>query len=136
MKILVIDSVGHIATFLGGIDAELASIADEIQALNIAEQMQPDLIMLNYALRGQQTPEYIRLSLSASNASKLVVVGDKLSENEIFDCLLAGANGYQDDQQLADYIDRLVPAVIQGQAWLSRKMVAHLLDAIRQQLSL
>ncbi|QPK63150.1 response regulator transcription factor [Methylomonas sp. LL1] len=135
MKILVIDDTGQIATILVAIEAEVVCITDEIRALNVAQQQQPELILLDYGLLGGQTPDYIRLLLAATARSNLVVIGEEMSEEQIFRCLLAGAKGYQEGRQLSDYIGRLIPAVTQGEAWLSRRMVAHLLDAIRQQLN-
>lgn len=133
MKILVIDNAGQIAACLAAIDAELVCFSDEIQALNDAGQQQPELILLDYGLRGEQTPEYIRLLLEAARTAKLVVISNELDEDRIICCLMAGANGYQDCRQLPDYAGRLVSAVVHGEAWLSRKMVVHLLEAIRQQ---
>lgn len=131
MKILVIDTGGQIAAALGTIEAELVCFSDEIQALNAAEQ-QPELIVLNYTIRGEQTPDYIRLLLAASLKSNLLVVGDKVHEDDVFRCLLSGAKGFQDLQRLAQYSEKLVRVVMQGEAWVTRKMVARLLDAIQQ----
>ena len=135
MKILVIEPVERMAAIVRAINAEVTCVADEIRALKFAQQ-QPGLILLDYALRGEQTPEYIRFLLDAAGSAKLAVTGSDLDEDQIISCMLAGANGYQDARQLPDYIGRLVPAVINGEAWLSRKLVARLLDVIRQQLEM
>lgn len=130
MKILVIDTDGRIAAALCAIDAELVCFSDEIQALNAAEQ-QPQMIILSYTMRGKQTPDYIRLLIAAAPRSSLVVIGDNVHEDDVFCCLLSGAKGFQELQQLPNYSDKLVRVVMQGEAWVSRKMVARLLDAIR-----
>ena len=132
MKILVIDNAGQLASFFLGIDAELNYFADEIKALNAAEKQKPELIFLNYVVRGWQTPEYIQLLLEVSAATKVVVIGNNTSEDDVFRCLLTGAKGYQETGQLSHYIDKLVHVVAQGEAWISRKMVARAFQAIWQ----
>lgn len=132
MKVLVIDNAEQLAPLLFDSNVELFCFADEIQALNAAEQHRPELIFLDYTVLGAQTPEYVRLLLDVSDNSKLVVIGSEVNEDDIFHCLLTGAQGYQEIQQLADYIDKLIEVIMRGEAWVSRKMVARVLEAIRQ----
>ncbi|MGY6277325.1 DNA-binding response regulator [Methylomonas sp. MgM2] len=129
MKILIIDNAEQSSALFGG-NVDALYFSDEIQALNAAEQYQPELILLNYVVRGEQTPEYIQLLLEVTKASKLVVIGNNTSEDEIFRCLLTGAKGFQDKKQLPRYINKLVQVVTRGEAWVSRKMVARIVDAI------
>ena len=130
MKILVIDNTEHLAT-LFDFDADVRYCSNEIQALNAAEHFQPELIFLNYVVRGERTPEYIPLLLRVCNDSKLVVIGNNMSDDEICRCLLTGAKGYQDIKQLPDYMKKLIQAVGKGEAWINRKMVTRILEAIR-----
>ncbi len=131
MKILVIDNTEQLAANLANSGTEMAVYADEILGLNAAEQ-QPPMIMLNYALRGESSPDYIRLLLTTAPAASLVVVGENLPEEAVFHCLLAGAKGYQEFRTLPDYLERLMLAISRGEAWVSRKMVSKLLDALRE----
>lgn len=132
MKIFVIDDSEQLAPFFLGIDADISYFSDEIKALNAVETQKPDLIFLNYAMRGGQTPEYIQLLLEETATTKVVVIGNKTSEDEVFRCLLTGAKGYQEKKQLSRYIDKLVHVVAQGEAWISRKMVARAVQSIWQ----
>lgn len=132
MKIQVIDNIGQIQPLLLMAEADVAFYSDEIQALNAAEQHRPGLILLNFALRGSETADYTNLLLSASPASNIVIIGDDLHEEQIVNCVLAGAKGYQNSRSLAAYINKMIHAVAAGEAWLSRKIVAYLLDAIHQ----
>lgn len=132
MKILVIDNTEQITASFLAIDEDAAFCADEIWGLNLAEQ-NPALILLNYAVRGELTPDYIRLLINASPlGNNLVVVGQNASEDDIFRCLLAGAKGYQEIPTLPRYMGKMIHVIEQGEAWISRKMVAKLLDAIRE----
>ncbi|MDX8126186.1 response regulator transcription factor [Methylomonas sp. BW4-1] len=136
MKIQVIDNIDQIQPLMLMAEADVAFYSDEIQALNAAEQLQPNIILLNFALRGSQTPDYTNLLLAASPTSNIVIIGDDLHEEQILHCVLAGAKGYQNSQSLAAYINRMIHAVATGEAWLSRKIVAYLLDAIHRNYSL
>ncbi len=87
-------------------------------------------------MRGSETAGYIDLLLSHSPATSIVVVGDNLQDEEVLGCLLAGAKGYQNSGQLSSYIGKIVQVILDGEAWVSRRMTARLLDAIRQQKQL
>ncbi|WKJ89657.1 hypothetical protein QZJ86_16780 [Methylomonas montana] len=132
MKIQVIDNVGQIQPHLLMAEADVDFYSDEIQALNAAERYQPGLILLSFAMRGSETADYTNLLLRASPLSNIVIIGDDLREEQILDCVMAGAKGYQNSQSLAAYINRMIRAVAAGEAWLSRKIVTYVLDAIHQ----
>lgn len=132
MKIQVIDNSGLITTCLTDINTELVCSADEIQALNTVEQFQPSLVLLNFAVRGEKTPEYIRLLLNAAPSTSVVVIAEQLAEESVLECLISGAKGFQLLELLPQYHARLVQAINNGEAWVSRIMVAKLLDRLRQ----
>lgn len=135
MKIHVIDNAGQIQPLLLMAEADVTFHTDEIQALRAVEARLPGLILLNFAVRYEETSDYIDLLLSLSPTSSVVVVGDDLGDDQVLKCLLVGAKGYQNNQQLATYIAKIVKAIAAGEAWISRRMTARLLDALRQQNS-
>lgn len=132
MKIHVIDNAGQIPPLLSAVEADIAVYSDEIQALNAAEQQQPELILLNFAVRGRETPDYIGLLLTAGANTRVVVIGDNTSEEQVFCCVLAGAIGYQERQQLQEYLTKMIKVIAEGEAWISRKMIARLLIELRR----
>jgi DNA-binding NarL/FixJ family response regulator len=105
---------------------------DEIRALNTVEKTKPAVILLDYNLRNAETSEYIKLLLNVSEKSKIVVIADGLRDKEIFACLTAGAKGYQEIKTLSDYVVKMVKVVDAGEAWITRRMVARLLDVLIQ----
>jgi DNA-binding NarL/FixJ family response regulator len=133
MKIHVIDNAGQILPLLFADGDDVTFYSDEIQALNAVEVLLPELILLNFDVRGSETAAYIDLLLSLSPMSNIVVVGDDLQDDDVLGCLLVGAKGYQDGRQLPSYIGKIVRAIEAGEAWISRRMTARLLDAIRRQ---
>ncbi len=133
MKIFVIDNAGDISANMFTNTASVVFFSDEVLALNAVEEQQVQLILLNYAMQNELTVDYIRSLVTAAPAASLVVVGHGNSEQDVFRCLLAGAKGYQEIQTLAVYMDRLISAIDRSEAWVSRRMVTKLLDAIRLQ---
>ena len=133
MKIHVIDNAGQIQPLLLMTEADVNFYSDEIQALNAVDAQSPGLVLLNFALRGKETADYVDLLVSRSPSTSVVVVGDDLVDDQVLGCLLGGAKGYQNSRELAEYAEKLIKAIAAGEAWISRRMTARLLDAIRQQ---
>lgn len=133
MKIHVIDNAGQIQPLLLMAEADVTFYTDEIQALNAVEARLPGLILLNFAMRGGETAAYIDLLLSLSPETSIVVIGDDLRDDQVLDCLLVGAKGYQNSRQLTSYVDKIVRSIAAGEAWITRRMTARLLEAIRRQ---
>lgn len=131
INVYVIDNTEQIKPALFNATATVSLYTDELQAFNAIEQHQPAVILLNYAMRKEESVEYIELLLNASPKSKIVLIANELREDEIISCLIAGAIGHQNLQQLATFADKLIHAVVSGEAWITRHMVAKLLDSLR-----
>ena len=132
MDVLVIDKTDQIKLGLVKSQANVQCTSDEVKALNILEQHSPVVVLLNTNVMQEQTAEYIEVLLKASSNSSIVVIADKLSDNGILKCLLAGAKGYQQLDQLKRYSSRLITAMNAGEAWITRRMTATLLDSLRK----
>jgi len=103
---------------------------DDVQALNAAEEAQPSVILLNFGMRQTETYDYISLLLKVSANSKVIVLANKLSDDEVLACLVAGAKGYQSLSQLDYYVVKMVKVINSGEAWVTRRVVAKLLDIL------
>ena len=131
-EILIIDKTGHIESALGLTAFSTIELDDEVVGLNTVGEIEPTVILLHHNVMEEQTSYYIKLLLESSRQSNVVVIASALDEREILSCLLAGANGYQNINQLGDYADRLVTAVGKGEAWITRRMTAILIDSLRE----
>lgn len=131
IDVLIIDKTNHITSNLLDLQAQIQVFNNEIKALNVIESQSAPVVLLNYDFLKEQTVEYIKLLVSASSNSKIVVLANELSDKETLNCLLAGAKGYQQLNQLKDYSNRLVTVMDAGEAWITRRMTATLLDALR-----
>ena len=133
IDVVIIDKSDQIKFETSKVKANIQTFSDEVKGLNVIEEGSSAVVLLHYNVREEQTAEYIRLILKMCSQSKVVVVADELSEECVLNCLLAGAQGYQQLDQLGGYADRLVTVIDAGEAWISRRMTATLLDALRQQ---
>jgi DNA-binding NarL/FixJ family response regulator len=132
IEVLIIDKTNQIKPALSSVVAAVESFDDEVKALNAVEGRSSPVILLNYNIMQEQTAEYVSLLLKASLDSKIVVIAEKLGEKEVLSCLLGGAKGYQQLNQLSDYAERLVTVMDAGEAWITRRMTSTLIDSLRK----
>jgi len=132
IDVLVIDKTEQIKTLLLMEKLGVEVFGNEVKALNVIEQRSSPVVLLHYNVREQQTEDYIRLIMQASANSKVVVVADELDENSVLKCLLAGAKGYQEMNQLDHYAEKMIAVIDAGEAWITRRMTATLLDSLRR----
>ena len=112
-------------------NADVIYYNNDIQALNAIEELTPSVVLLSYNFKQQQTPKYIKHLLTASPMSRIIIVGDKIREAEILACLISGAKGYQEMDRLNEYAEKLIRVIDAGEAWITRRLVAILLDSLR-----
>ncbi len=128
--VLIIDNTQQIKGSWLGAENNVSLHDDEVRALIAIENHLPSVILLNYQMRNEASCDYIKLILNCSPTSKIVLIDDKLNEQEQLKCLIVGAKGYQNIEQLADYAKKLVKVVDAGGIWITRQMVAKLVDRL------
>ena len=132
--ILLIDK-SQICRVLADKEGLSISVSDnDIIGLNSAIALKPSVILLDYHLRKQETPEYISLLVKGCLTSKIVLIADQLEEFDLMDCLIAGAHGYASIEMLDRQFNKLIAAIMAGEAWISRRMVGKVLDRLRETL--
>jgi DNA-binding NarL/FixJ family response regulator len=130
IDVLIIDNENVLARHIDAKGVAMIVHDDEIRALNAAELLKPEIIMLNYTVPANNTVEFIALLCRVSEHSKIVLIAQDLADDEIIDCLLAGAKGYLQINEMQKFINKLIPAVHTGEAWITRRMVAKLIDRL------
>ncbi len=131
-SVYIVDNDDEIRS-AGGRELAAAIVCDnEIQAMNAMERGEPAIILLHYAVRKRESAEFVELLKTANPAAEIVVIGEGQSEQEIVECIMAGANGYQAISSLARYVRKMVQVVVAGEAWISRKMVAAIIASWRK----
>ena len=131
LDVLIIDKANQIKPVLTQLDANIDSIEDEVKALSLVEKKWPAVVFLSYDVMHEETADYIKVLLRLSSSCKVIVIAEQLSDNEILDCLLAGAKGHQALKQLNEYGQKLITVVTAGEVWITRRMTAIVLDTLR-----
>ena len=132
IDVLLIDKTGQTMSLLPMEKLGIEVFDNEVKALKVVEQSSSSVVLLHYNVREEQTEDYIRLLMQASSDSKVVVVADALDESSILKCLLAGAKGYQKVDQLSHHAEKMITVIDAGEAWITRRMTATLLDSLRK----
>ncbi len=132
INLQIIGNIEQLKPLFGKEDMQVCFLEDEVQALNTVEQKKPAVILLDYKLRKVETASYIKLLLKASSESKIIVIANDLNDNDVLAFLIAGARGYQNLKQLNKYAVKMVKVINTGEAWVTRRMVAKLLDVLVQ----
>lgn len=133
MDVLVIDNKNVLVSHIHREGVHITVHDDEIRALIAAEQVKHDIILLNYSVRNKHTVEYIALLCRICARSKIILIGSGLADDEILECLIAGAKGFLQIDEVQKFINKLLPAVQAGEAWISRRLVAKLIDKLVHQ---
>jgi len=128
----IIGSIEQLKQEFKGENMMVSYFEDEVLAFNAIEETKPSVVLVDYALRKAETDSYIKLLLAVSKESKIIVIANELNDDEILNCLIAGAKGYQNTAQLKDLVVKMITVVDAGEAWLTRRTVAKLLNIIVQ----
>jgi len=132
IDILIIDREEQIKPEFSVAEMNVQFVNDEVKALNEVEKYSSVVVLLHINMMQEKTAEYIEVLSKANSNSAIAIIADELSDEEIVKCLLAGAKGYQQQGQLMEYASRLVNAMNEGEAWITRRMTATLLNSLRQ----
>ena len=105
---------------------------DEIQALSITAKKQPEIVLLHYDIQNDETGKYIRQLLKQSKNTKIIVLAENISEDEILNCFMAGARGFMRINEMNQFANKAISVVFKGEAWIKRKMVPDLVKYLRR----
>ena len=132
IEVQVIDNSNRI--LLQGTDNRLnINISDdEMQALSITAKKQPAIVLLHYDIQNDKTGKYIRQLLKQSRNSKIIVLAENISEDEILNCFLAGARRFMSIIEINQFAHKAISVVFRGEAWIKRHMVLGLIENLHR----
>jgi DNA-binding NarL/FixJ family response regulator len=109
----------------------VCEVADGLEAVQKARELQPDLILLDIGLPGLNGIEAARRIRSVSPTSKILFVSENQSSDVIEEALRRGALGYVVKSDAASNLLPAVEAVLQGKKFVSASVSVHL-DSYRR----
>ena len=96
--------------------------SDGLQALQSADKLQPDLILLDIGLPSLNGIEVARQTLKLSPKSKILFVSQESSADLVQEALALGALGYVVKWDAGKELLTAVEAVVQGRQYLSSRL--------------
>jgi DNA-binding NarL/FixJ family response regulator len=138
-RVLVVDDVDLFRT---GLAAALGrsgfSVAGEAKdgeaAVSAAEELQPDLVVLDILMPGLSGLEVVEKIRAVSPDSQVVMLSGSESEEDLLECIRAGARGYLAKDGSFEDLANSLRNVADGGAAISPRMTGKLLDVLSQLL--
>ena len=98
--------------------------------VTMCEQLQPDLVVLDILMPGLSGLEVVEKIRAGSPGTKVVMLSGSESEEDLLDCIRAGARGYLSKDGSFDDLARSLRDVASGGAAISSRMAGKLLDVL------
>ena len=134
VRILVVDDFEPFRRFVRSMLQEnpelqvIGEVSDGLAAVEKAQELQPDLILLDIGLPGLNGIEAARRIREISPTSKILFVSENRSLDIVEEALSTGAGGYVVKSGGASELLAAVKAVLEGKRFVSA-MAAHFLVA-------
>ena len=114
----------------GGFDV-VGEAADGAEALALAHELQPDLVLLDLSMPGLDGLAALPRLRAAAPACEVVVLTASGSEENLLGAIRAGAAGYLLKSEPPERIVAFLRGVANGEAALSGEIARRLLDQLR-----
>ena len=109
----------------------LGSFDNEVDALQFTAINRPAIILLDYEIEQQNTELFIKSLLIESPDSKVILLGNQLSDEIILSCLISAIYGYLEWRDVDKFLHKAIRSVGKGEAWVSRRLVGLLIGKLR-----
>ena len=130
ISIQIISSQGYSFT---DNDFQMLEQTDDISlAVELCEKTSPNIILLDYSLQMGQSNLLVKSLCCCSKESKIILLGDSLSDEQVLECLFVGIYGYLDINDFDRFLIKAIKVVNQGEAWVTRRLVGKLIESIRE----
>lgn len=114
----------------GGIEI-IGRFDNDVGALRFCEINKPAVILLDYEIEKANTELFIQSLLNESPESRVILLGEKLSDEVVLSCLVSVIYGYLEWQEVEHVLYKAICSVGRGEAWVSRRLVGLLLERFR-----
>ena len=106
----------------------VAEAADGGEAVKRVEELAPDVILMDVRMPTMTGIEATRMIREAFPATRIIMLTVSDDEDDLFDAVKAGANGYLLKEVSIEEVADAVRAVMQGQSLISPSMAAKLIS--------
>jgi DNA-binding NarL/FixJ family response regulator len=106
----------------------VAEATDGVQAVARVEELAPDVVLMDVRMPNQNGIEATRVIREAFPSTRIIMLTVSDEEDDLFDAVKAGANGYLLKEISIEEVADAVRAVTQGQSLISPSMAAKLIS--------
>jgi len=107
----------------------IGEVSDGLEAVQNAQELQPDLILLDIGLPSLNGLEVARRIRKVSPASRILFVSENRSADIAEEALSTGASGYVVKSDTGSGLLPAVKAVLEGKRFISASLASHFLVA-------
>lgn len=106
----------------------IAEASDGREAVKLARQQKPDLVLMDIAMSGLNGLEATRRICADSPDVRVLILSMHANEQYVQQALKAGASGYLLKDAATEELHLAVQAALRGQTYLSPRISRHLVD--------
>jgi two-component system NarL family response regulator len=106
----------------------VAEAADGNEAVAMVEEQAPDVVLMDVRMPNQNGIEATRTIREVFPSTRIIMLTVSDDEDDLFDAVKAGANGYLLKEVSIEEVADAVRAVVQGQSLISPSMAAKLIS--------
>jgi len=121
-----------LATLLGllpGVEV-LGTASDGEEAVELAERLQPDVVLMDLRMPRCDGVEATRRLRERAASTQVIVLTTYADDRSVLDALRAGARGFLTKDSGAGEIERAIAAVVRGEAAIDPAVQHHLVEAV------
>jgi DNA-binding NarL/FixJ family response regulator len=131
MDIVIIDHQETLARLITADRLTVRFFDDPVAAYLFIETSRPAIVFVSFELLKNDAFRYIEYLYRLIPDSPIILTAGQLEDDKILDCLASGARGYLEINEAEKFIDKLIGVVLNGEAWVSRRLVAKLLRRLQ-----
>lgn len=131
MDIVIIDHQETLARLIPTGRLSVRFFDDPLVAYRFIETSRPAIVFVGFELLKDDAVRYLEYLYGIIPDRPIILTASQLEDDRILDCLAAGARGYLELNDAEKFIAKLIGAVLNGEAWISRRLVAKLLRRLQ-----
>jgi DNA-binding NarL/FixJ family response regulator len=108
----------------------VGTAGDGVEAVQLARELRPDLVLMDLRMPGLDGAEATRLIRTELSGTQVLVLTTYADDNSLFPALRAGARGYLTKDATAEEIEQAIRAVAAGRTHLDPGIQQRLVAAV------
>ena len=130
---IICDICSRLETQLRDQGVRIVASSEHINdVLALLDAHQPRVVVMDYAEQAEISLGLIRMINIKNPAGKILLISNFTDEELILDGITVGAKGYLEREACGIFLPKAIEAIALGEAWLSRKTVAALLERLSE----